>query len=427
MTIVVRGSQKYSFPVCSGRICNPAAGPPDCKSGGSGSYSSTNPIEKGAEKGNWLDQVWALLEDSLVWLFAAATLYRLYLCLQPPLTSTDLLRYIGFGKEFWKYGLTIYNYPAGHFVGAPYAQHWPTMHFIYPALPILFFALVSKIWPALFFGKLVLTAIEGLNAFLIWKISDDRLLALLYYISPASLWWFSREGQYEPLLILFGLIALYFLSRHPQWAYLNLALAIQTKYTPGFLLPYSLMKKIGWREGLFFVIGFIPSILFTLRSEYIFRIFTPGYMPTNCNAYTWNIFDAEKLCGTPFWLVVANALLTYSILILCLVFAIRRVLPAPSATEGSPSKGRVLRLSKVHQVSEYLGLALIIVFLKSITWAQFWYIPTLPLFALTIEEPRERRLFFSLCLFEMAAIHNLVIAPFGWVNPSPPYQYMWGL
>jgi hypothetical protein len=368
-------------------------------------------MEKGTENGNWLDQIWALLEDSLVWLFVAATLYRLYLCLQPPITSTDLLRYIGFGKEFWKYGLTIYNYPAEHFVGTPYAQHWPAMHFIYPALAMLFFALVSKIWPALVFGKLVLTAIEGLNAFLIWKISDDRLLALLYYISPASLWWFSREGQYEPLLVLFGLIALYLLARRPQWAYLNMALAIQTKYTPGFLLPYFLRKKIGWREGLFFIAGFIPSILFTLRSEYIFRIFTPGYMPTNCNSYTWNILNAERLCGTPFWLVIANALLTYGMLILCLVFATRCVL--------SPSK--------VNRVFEYLGLALIIIFLKSITWAQFWYIPTLPLFALTIEEPRERRLFFFLCLFEMAAIHNLLIAPFGWVDPSPPYQYMWGL
>ena len=390
---------------------------------------------QGTENSGWLDQAWALLEDSLVWLFGAATIYRLYLCLQPPITSTDLLRYIGFGKEFWKYGLTIYNYPTKHFVGTPYAQHWPTMHFIYPALAMLFFALISKIWPALFFGKLVLTAIEGLNAFLIWKISDDRLLALLYYISPASLWWVSREGQYEPLLVLFGLIALYLLSRRPKWAYLNLALAIQTKYTPGFLLPYFLRKKIGWRESLFFIVGFIPSILFTLRSEYIFRIFTTGYMATNCNSYTWNIFDAEKLCGTPFWLVVVNALLTYGMLILCLVFAIRRVL-SPSATlrmhpsKGSvlsPSKGSVLSPSKDHRVFEYLGLALFIVFLKSITWAQFWYIPTIPLFALTIEEPRERRLFFSLCLFEMAALHSLLIAPLGWVNPSPPYQYMWGL
>jgi hypothetical protein len=376
-------------------------------------------VEKRKRDSGWLDQVWALLEDSLVWLFAATTIYRLYLCLQPPITSSDLLRYIGFGKEFWKYGLTIYNYPAAHFVGTPYAQHWPRMHFIYPALSILFFALVSKIWPALFFGKLILTAVEGLNAFLIWKISDDRLLALLYYISPASLWWVSREGQYEPLLVLFGLTALYLLSRRPQWAYFNLALAIQTKYTPGFLLPYFLRKKIGWREGLFFIVGFIPSILFTLRSEYIFRIFTPGYMAANCNSYTWNIFNADKLCGTPFWLVVANAILTYGILILCLAFAIRSVL--------SPSKGSVLGPSRGHRIFEYLGLASFIVFLKSLSWAQFWYIPTIPLFALTIEEPRERRLFFSLCLFEMAALYNLLIAPFGWVNPSPPYQYMWGL
>jgi len=380
---------------------------------------------QGTENTSWLDQVWALLEDSLVWLFVAATIYRLYLCLQPPITSTDLLRYIGFGKEFWKYGLTIYNYPARHFVGTPYAEHWPDQHFIYPALAMLFFALVSKIWPALFFGKLVLTAIEGLNAFLIWKISGDRLLALLYYINPASLWWVSREGQYEPLLVLFGLIALYLLSRRPQfgapvpWAYFNLALAIQTKYTPGSLLPYFLRKKIGWRESLFFIVGFVPSILFTLRSEYIFRIFTPGYMPTNCNSYTWNIFDAEKLCGTPFWLVVVNAVLTYGILILCLVFAARSVL--------SPSKGSVLSLSKARRVFEYLGLILFIIFLKSVGRAGFWYIPTIPLFALTIDEPWQRRLFFSLSLFEMAAFHNLVIGPFSWVNESPPYPYMWGL
>ena len=390
---------------------------------------------QGTENGGWLDQVWALLEDSLVWLFAAATIYRLYLCLQPPITSTDLLRYIGFGKEFWKYGLTIYNYPARHFVGTPYAELWAYQHSIYPALTMLFFAFVSKIWPALFFGKLALTALEGLNAFLIWKISGDRLLALLYYISPASLWWVSREGQCEPLLVLFGLIALYFLSRRPQWAYLNLALAIQTKYTPGFLLPHFLRKRFGWREGLFFIVGFIPSILFTLRSEYIFRIFAPSYMATGCNSYTWNIFDADKLCGTPFWLVVANALLTYGMLILCLVFAVRSVLSPSkgsvlSPSKGSvlsPSKGSALSLSKGGRVFEYLGLALFVIFVKSLARAGFWYILTIPLLALAIDEPWERRLFFSLSLFEMTAFYNLLIGPFSWVNESPPYPYMWGL
>ncbi len=384
-------------------------------------------MNKRTENGGWLDQLWTLLEDSLVWLVAAATIYRLYLCLQPPITSTDLLHNIGFGKEFWKYGLTIYNYPARHFIGTPYAGLWPHQHFIYPALSMLFFAFLAKIWPALFFGKLVLTAIEGLNAFLIWKISGDRLLALLYYISPASLWWVSREGQYEPLVVLFGLTALYFLSRRPQWAYFNLALAIQTKYTPGFLLPYFLGKKTGWKEGLFFIVGFIPSILFILRSEYVFRIFTPGYMPTNCNSYTWNIFDADKLCGTPSWLVVINAVLTYGILILCLAFAIRRILMVRQAHHNGPWKSRVLNSLKGGQVFEYLGLVLFIIFVKSIGAAGFWYIPTMPLFVLPIDKPRQRRLFFSLALFEMAALHNLLIGPFGWVNESPPYPYMWGL
>jgi len=38
------GSQKYDFPICSGWICNPAAGLPDCKSGGSGSDSLTDTL-----------------------------------------------------------------------------------------------------------------------------------------------------------------------------------------------------------------------------------------------------------------------------------------------------------------------------------------------------------------------------------------------
>lgn len=382
-------------------------------------------MEKGTENARCLDKIRALLENPLGWLFVAATIYRLYLCLQVPITSQDLLRNMGFGKEFWKYGLTIYNYAAEHFAGNRYAHIWPGTHYTYPALAILFFALVSKIWPALFFGKLVLTAIEGLNAFLIWKISDDHLLALLYYISPASLWWFSRDGQFEPLVVLFGLIALYLLSRRPQWAYLNLALAIQTKFTPGFLLPYFLTKKIGWREGLFFIVGFIPSILFTLGSEYIFPIFTAGHMKGACNLYAWNIFDAKKMCFNPFWLVVANALLTYGILVLCLVFALRCV-RSPSKDRLSTVSSSALSLGTKGRVFQYVGLALFIIFLKSLGWARSWYFPTIPLFALTIEEPRERRLFFSLGLFEMVALHSLLIAPFGWVSRRPAYEYMWG-
>jgi len=40
-----KSSQKYNFPICSGWICNPAIGPPDYKSGGSGSETQQRPQE----------------------------------------------------------------------------------------------------------------------------------------------------------------------------------------------------------------------------------------------------------------------------------------------------------------------------------------------------------------------------------------------
>jgi tetratricopeptide (TPR) repeat protein len=42
LTKAASDSEKCNLPTCSGWICNPAAGPPDCKSGGSGSYSLTD-------------------------------------------------------------------------------------------------------------------------------------------------------------------------------------------------------------------------------------------------------------------------------------------------------------------------------------------------------------------------------------------------
>jgi tetratricopeptide (TPR) repeat protein len=45
LTKAAGDSREYDCPICSGWICNPAAGPPDCKSGGSKSYSFTDAEE----------------------------------------------------------------------------------------------------------------------------------------------------------------------------------------------------------------------------------------------------------------------------------------------------------------------------------------------------------------------------------------------
>ena len=345
-----------------------------------------------------------LLWNPLFWLFFLITIYRLYFVFQPPLRSTDLLRNIGFGKEFWRYGLGIYDHPAQDFVGTTYATLGPERYYAYPVVALLFFALVAKIWPSLIFGKLVLTALEGLNAFLVWKISKDRLLPLLYFANPVSLWWVSREGQFEPLMISFALLALYLLPRHSPGAYFSLALGVQSKLTPVFLLPYLLSKRAGWREFFSFSLGFFPSLIFSLNNGYPSRFVERRLEAHVCNAYAWNIFDPSLLCDSPAMLVATNALVTYGILFLCLFLMVRR-------------RGFV----------EYVGLLVFIVVLKSLGVGRPWYLLAVPLMAMPISERWDRRLFFVLGALDRVAIRRLLGIPseFAYLRPKL-MDAMWG-
>lgn len=345
-----------------------------------------------------------LLRSPLFWLFFLITIYRLYLVFQPPLRSMDLLRNIGFGKEFWRYGLAIYDHPTRDFVGTTYATLRPERYYNYPAVALLFFALVAKIWPSLIFGKLAFTVLEGLNAALIWKISKDRLLPLLYYANPVSVWWVSREGQFEPLMVSFSLLALYFLPRYPPGAYFSLALGVQSKLTSLFLLPCLLSKRAGWRELLSFAFGFLPSLIFSLSTGYPSHFIERRMEAHGCNAYAWNIFDPSRLCDSPAMLVVTNALVTYGILLLCLLLMVRR-----------------------HRFVEYIGLLIFIVVLKSMGVGHPWYLLAIPLMAMPISERQDRRLFFILGTLDRVAIHRLLGIASEFARPRPKLMdAMWG-
>lgn len=351
-----------------------------------------------------LERFITLLKSPLFWLFLLITIYRLYLVFHPPLRSMDLLRNIGFGKEFWRYGLAIYDHPTQDFVGTTYATLRPERYYNYPAVALLFFALVAKIWPSLIFGKLALTALEGLNTVLIWKISKDRLLPLLYYASPVSVWWVSREGQFEPLMISFSLLALYLLPRHAPGAYFSLALGVQSKLTPLFLLPYLLSKRAGWREFFSFAFGFLPSLIFSLSSGYPSHFVERRLEAHGCNAYAWNIFDPSRLCDSPAMLVVINALISYGILVLCLLLMVHR-----------------------RRFVEYVGLLILIVVLKSLGVGRPWYLLAVPLMAMPISERWDRRLFFILGALDRVAIRRLLGIASEFARPRPKLMdAMWG-
>jgi hypothetical protein len=332
---------------------------------------------------------------------------RLYLATQPPINSTDLLRYVGFGKEFWTYGLEIYNYTPRDFGDAPYANLWPDLQFIYPAMSMLFFAVVAGIWPSLFFARLVLTLIELANGLLIARITGDRLYGLFYFLNPVSIWWISGEGQYEALVAFFTLLAMLHLTLRTVWSYGWLGLAIQAKYWPGVLLPYFLSQERRPRPLVIFIIAFVPSLLFTLFSNYIFHIFGSQVMASNCNALVWNIADDSRTCGTPMWQLIIYAIATYGALLIVLI-------------------GVALDRRSPERVLTYVGLLVFLIYYKSITWAASWYLPMLPVFAVPIRRPWIRWAVLLLSFADPIAWAGLFGAPIGWINPEPPMPYIWG-
>jgi len=337
--------------------------------------------------------------------YAAGLLWRLHLASEPPLNSTDLLRYVGFGHEFWRYGLSIYNYTPADFGDAPYAQLWPRLQFIYPAVALLFFAATAAVYPCLFFPRLVLTALDLLNAGLIARLSGDRWLGLAFFLNPVSVWWTSREGQYEALVAFCVLLALLLLRRNSSWAHAWLGLAIQAKYWPAALLPYFLGTLRGSRSLLSLVLSFLPSLAFALRSQYVFHILGNPAMAANCNPYFWNWADSSKTCGTPGWHLALNALATYGVLAALV----------GSALADRREPARLLR---------YAAPLAFIAYYKGVTWATAWYMPMCFVFALPVGRRRLLWAILLLSMIEPIAWAGLCGHPIGWLNPQPPVEYV---
>lgn len=332
---------------------------------------------------------------------------RLYLTTRPPINSTDLLRYLGFGREFWTYGLTIYDYTPRQFGDTPYSNIWADIQFIYPAIAMFFFAAISGIWPSLFFARLVLSLLELVNAGLVTRLTGDRWYGLLYFLNPVSLWWISHEGQYEPLVAFLTLLALLYLARRSPWSYGWLGLAIQAKYWPGVLLPYFLWQDRRPRSLVFLAVSFIPSLLFVLFSVYIFHIIGSDTMAQNCNPFLWNVMDDTKSCWTPMWHLLVYAGATYGILLVGLA-------------------GLVRDWHRPQQRWAYLGLLLFVLYYKSINWAAAWYLVMFGVFGVPIESRWVRWTILLLSMAEPIAWAGLLGSPIGWINPEPPWPYIWG-
>ena len=98
-----------------------------------------------------------------------ALAYRVHACLDTPLMTADTLRHLAYASHAMDFG--IYNTVAKDFAPEILANLLPhsKQTYIYPPCTLVFFFLFSSLGLGIFWIKLVLTAVEGVCAYLFYK------------------------------------------------------------------------------------------------------------------------------------------------------------------------------------------------------------------------------------------------------------------
>ncbi len=346
-----------------------------------------------------------ILRNPWTWFFLLIGLLRLMYCFRVPLDTTDLMRNLGYGIEFWRYGIQVYNLAPEDFSPASYSVLWSVHHYTYPAITLLFFAILSLTWPSIFFGKLILTIIAAINCRLIYKLTESRLLSLLYWLHPISIWFGSHEGQFEEMVVFWVLLSLIYLQKRNPLSYLFLAIGIQTKLFPVFLFPYFVWKT--YKEGnrflecaFWYCIGFFPSMIFFFGSQYLDPLFASGYVP-NLNHIPWAVLGFQIFPLHPMGIMFIHTLAGVCFLSLSFAF-----------------------IWKTKELFPYFASLVFVFFVKYNNIAQSWYMLLATPFCLTIENEKHRRVLFILSLaFGVGSIVRMLHPHFKY-NNLPEVLYL---
>ncbi len=345
-----------------------------------------------------------LLRLALVAAVVAVAAVRLRHCTELTANTADVVRHLLYGLLVAERGVEVAGAPLGALSDAWPPTPWIGLPYNYPPLALGFFTAAAAVWPTVFFAKLALTAVEAVNAWLVARVTGERWLGVLYFACPASIWWVSREGQFEGLQNLLALAALLLLRRgRAPAAFAALALAIQVKVTAGALLP--VFAVIAWREhrdrvpvaALAFVAAFVPTAFAASQYPVVSQVFGMS-APLTYNPYWWNPAAADVFAWNPGWLIACNQLASYGLLAAVVVLAAR-----------APAADRVT----------YLAPLLWLGFLKLHGNVEFWYVLVFPTLVLPIADPRVRRaLLLAWPLLDVRSFVQLITGPFGYVGPD---------
>ena len=327
-------------------------------------------------------------------------LLRLVYCFKLPLYTTDLLRNIGYGQAFHTYGFKVYDLTPFDLSPSPIQFLWPDHHFTYPWVTLLFFGTMTTVHTSLVWFKFIFCILDGINTYVIHKITKDKSVALLYWLNPIVILYGSYEGQFESFVVFWMVLAVYALHKRNPYAYGFLGLAIQTKLFPVFLVPLFL-ARMSWKEPKrlalewgWGILSVLPTVWVMYQSHYLTRLFSPGYIP-KVNPMTWNINDQSFYAFYPYWLVLGHFLLGFAF-ILIILFVLN----------NGADKWQVC------------GALIFIVFIKLSQIGQLWYLILLPAFCIPITDVKLRRILVGpSAATGIRELYTICIGPLGYANP----------
>lgn len=236
------------------------------------------------------------------------------------------MRQLRYAEAVMKYGPRAAGYAIGQF-NSDWAQTtaWAGLPYLYPPLAFFFFVPIAAIWSTVFAAKLALTLIEAVNALLCWKITGKRWIAVLYFACPISIWYASREGQYEPVQNLLAMLAIYFLPTRLPLAIGLLILAVQTKITSGALLPlflYHIVRQPRAGQIRCLIVAAIACLPGLIALHYYPWITNLGKAPLPLNSYFWNPWG-YKCSGAHLPELILHQTVSYLLLIILIAGLIR--------------------------------------------------------------------------------------------------------
>jgi len=342
---------------------------------------------------------------ALVLAVLVITLVRLWYCAQVPVNTADLLRSMYQALFMLRDGLGVAGVPLAELDEGLARVGWARLPYSYPPLVLPSFGLVAAISPTLFAAKLALTVVEAVNAMLLTRITSSRWLGVLYWASPASLWWVSGEGQFEPLMAVFMFSAMALIRKQPALALALLACGVNVKVTAVLLLPWCLLVVERDRpdELLRACASFVVALAVPLLVAGLYYPVIDGLLGISgslrYNPYYWDVTDRRFFGWNPTWLVAINAIATSGV-IAVMAFRATRV-----------KRGW-------HQFG---GAIAFVILVKVSTLAQFWYFLLFPAFVMPIEDHVGRWdvRWWLVALTPLLDVRSLVEVfggPFGWLE-----------